>query len=84
MPRPPQLQGKKRKKKFNTYRFLVEGVNLGDGEPVLCIVEVNREQVTVHKKGSRHRWALSLSDASGVIARRAQAWATSQMLVRTS
>lgn len=61
----------KRRRRRNRH-LRVGGVNLGDGEPVKCSVVISPSEVTVRRHRSRRFWTLPLSEAVGLIARRAQ------------
>jgi hypothetical protein len=54
-------------------RFLVEGVNLGDGQPVRCWAYFSANGVVVRRYGCKeHLFIVTLAEAAGIIARRAQ------------
>jgi hypothetical protein len=63
---------KKRRKPAK--RFLVDGVDLGDGEPQRCwfVIDGDGSGVTVYGYRRRRRWWLPLRDAASVIAVKAQ------------
>jgi len=52
--------------------FLVERVNLGDGDPVRCWVRVTAKGIEVRRYRAKRGWYVPLADAAGVLARRAQ------------
>jgi hypothetical protein len=56
----------------NARRFHVDGVDLGDGERVLCTVTVTASRIAVRRLRAHRSWSLSLEEAAGLIARRAQ------------
>ena len=54
-------------------RWLVRGVNLGDGQLVKCWVIVKGDVVTVRQWKTKTRiYQLDLAEAAGMIARRVQ------------
>jgi hypothetical protein len=58
--------------------FLVEGVNLGDGESSRVWVHIDKGIVTVRPFRSRRSWTLPLDEAAGMVARAAQVRAISR------
>ncbi len=52
--------------------FLVEGVNLGDGDRARCWIRIKGSKVEVRRYHARRVWRLDLAEAVGLIARAAQ------------
>jgi hypothetical protein len=53
-------------------RYLVSGVNLGDGEFVRAWFIISKDAVIVRRYRAHRTWMLSLKDAAGAVARAAQ------------
>jgi len=61
------------RRRTNGRRWLVRGVNLGDGQLVKCWVIVKGDVVTVRQWKTKTRiYQLDLAEAAGMIARRVQ------------
>lgn len=68
------------KKKTRARRFVVAGVNLGDGDLRKVWVVIDEEGMTIRAFRGRKRWWVPLSEAASIVAVRAQRNAASRRL----